>query len=43
VTQTANERSVALLGRLGFAEVERFTEFGSEQMLSVADLWPFAR
>jgi RimJ/RimL family protein N-acetyltransferase len=43
VTQAANERSVALLGRLGFGEVRRFQEFGAEQTLRVADLATFAR
>jgi RimJ/RimL family protein N-acetyltransferase len=33
VTQAANERSVRLLGRLGFAERERFMEFGAPQVL----------
>lgn len=33
VTQSANERSIALLERLGFAERERFEEFGAEQCL----------
>ncbi|NYE37539.1 RimJ/RimL family protein N-acetyltransferase [Nocardioides cavernae] len=34
-TQVANARSVALAGRLGFAEVERFEEFGAEQWFGV--------
>jgi RimJ/RimL family protein N-acetyltransferase len=34
-TQTANVRSVALAERLGFAEVERFEEFGAEQWFGV--------
>ena len=33
VTQVANARSVRLLGRLGFAERERFVEFGAPQIL----------
>lgn len=43
VTQTANKRSVAMLQRLGFSQVERFEEFGEEHSLSAADLTPFAR
>jgi RimJ/RimL family protein N-acetyltransferase len=43
VTQTANNRSIALLKRLGFSEVERFKEFGEDQSLSVVDLTPFAK
>lgn len=31
VTQTANQRSLALLERLGFSETERFQEYGAEQ------------
>jgi RimJ/RimL family protein N-acetyltransferase len=38
VTQTANERSVRLLGRLGFRERKRFEEFGAEQALLVRQL-----
>lgn len=34
-TQIANTRSVALAGRLGFREVERFEEFGAEQWFGV--------
>ena len=34
-TQTANTRSVALAGRLGFVELERFEEFGAEQWFGV--------
>ena len=33
VTQTANQRSLALLERLGFKETERFLEYGAEQSL----------
>ena len=33
VTQTANARSVAMLHRLGFAERQRFMEFGDAQTL----------
>lgn len=33
VTQRTNTRSVALLRRLDFAEVDRFIEFGAEQVL----------
>jgi RimJ/RimL family protein N-acetyltransferase len=32
-TQTANDRSMRLAAKLGFAEVERFEEFGAEQWL----------
>ncbi|MFF0345560.1 GNAT family N-acetyltransferase [Kribbella sp. NPDC004875] len=39
-TQSANERSVRLAGRLGFVEVERFTEFEAEQWFGVRDLDP---
>lgn len=31
VTQTANQKSLALLERLGFNETERFLEYGAEQ------------
>ncbi|WP_344842821.1 GNAT family N-acetyltransferase [Kribbella ginsengisoli] len=31
-TQSANAASLRLLGKLGFAEVERFEEFGAEQV-----------
>jgi RimJ/RimL family protein N-acetyltransferase len=34
-TQSANTRSVALAGRLGFTELERFEEFGAEQWFGV--------
>ncbi|MFI5606503.1 GNAT family N-acetyltransferase [Amycolatopsis sp. NPDC051903] len=34
-TQTANERSMRLAAKLGFAEVERFEEYGAEQWLGV--------
>jgi RimJ/RimL family protein N-acetyltransferase len=34
-TQLANERSLALAMRLGFREVERFSEHGAEQWLGV--------
>ena len=37
-TQTANVRSMRVAERLGFAEVERFEEFGAEQWLGVR--WP---
>ncbi|GAA0926644.1 hypothetical protein GCM10009554_07000 [Kribbella koreensis] len=37
-TQSANAASLRLLGKLGFAEVERFEEFGAEQVLCVAEL-----
>jgi len=30
-TQTANDRSMRLAAKLGFTEVERFTEYGAEQ------------
>ncbi len=32
-TQTANERSMRVAGKLGFTEVERFEEWGAEQWL----------
>jgi RimJ/RimL family protein N-acetyltransferase len=38
VTQTANQRSLALLARLGFTERERFVEYDAEQVLAVAPL-----
>jgi RimJ/RimL family protein N-acetyltransferase len=38
VTQTANERSMHLLDRLGFKERERFEEFGAEQAVLVRQL-----
>jgi len=41
VTQTANTRSIALMGRLGFDVIERFEEFGAEQTLAVASLHSF--
>ncbi len=34
-TQTANDRSMRLAAKLGFTEVERFTEFGAEQWFGV--------
>jgi RimJ/RimL family protein N-acetyltransferase len=34
-TQTANDRSMRLAERLGFAEVTRFEEYGAEQWLGV--------
>ena len=34
-TQSANARSLALAGRLGFTEVVRFEEFGAEQWFGV--------
>lgn len=34
-TQLANTRSIALARRLGFVEVERFTEFDAEQWFGV--------
>ncbi|MDP9611869.1 MULTISPECIES: GNAT family N-acetyltransferase [Streptomyces] len=34
-TQTANDRSMRLAAKLGFAEVERFEEFGAEQWFGV--------
>ena len=37
-TQTANAASMRLAARLGFAEVERFEEFGAEQWFGVR--WP---
>lgn len=38
VTQSANTRSVAMLHRLDFTEVDRFVEFGAEQLLFVRRL-----
>ena len=38
VTQTANQRSMRLLDRLGFKERERFEEFGAEQAVLVRQL-----
>jgi RimJ/RimL family protein N-acetyltransferase len=38
VTQTANERSVRLLARLGFTERQRMEEFGAEQAVLVRQL-----
>jgi RimJ/RimL family protein N-acetyltransferase len=38
VTQSANERSLILLRRLGFTEFMRFEEFGAEQSVNIADL-----
>lgn len=38
VTQSGNEASLRLLQKLGFVEVERFEEFGGEQVLCVAEL-----
>lgn len=37
VTQVANARSRALLGRLGFTEAERFEEYDAEQSLQTID------
>ena len=34
-TQTANDRSMVLAGKLGFTEVERFEEYGAEQWFGV--------
>ncbi len=34
-TQTANDRSMRLAAKLGFAEVQRFEEWGAEQWLGV--------
>jgi RimJ/RimL family protein N-acetyltransferase len=34
-TQTANDRSIRLAAKLGFAEMERFEEFGAEQWFGV--------
>jgi RimJ/RimL family protein N-acetyltransferase len=42
ITQTANTRSVAMLHRLGFAERQRFMEFGDEQTLLTRALGEFA-
>ena len=37
-TQLANERSMAVAQRLGFSEVDRFTEFDAIQWLGVRAL-----
>ncbi|MFI5712123.1 GNAT family N-acetyltransferase [Kribbella sp. NPDC051620] len=37
-TQSANVASLRLLEKLGFVEVERFEEFGAEQVLCAAEL-----
>jgi len=34
-TQTANDRSMRLAAKLGFAEVERFEDYGAEQWLGM--------
>jgi L-amino acid N-acyltransferase YncA len=34
-TQTANDRSMRLAAKLGFAEVERFEEYGAGQWFGV--------
>lgn len=34
-TRTANDRAMRLAAKLGFTEVERFEEYGSEQWLGV--------
>jgi RimJ/RimL family protein N-acetyltransferase len=41
VTQSANDRSRGLAGRLGFREVGEFEEFGAAQVLAVAPLESF--
>ncbi len=41
VTQTANERSLALAARLGFVPAQTFVEFDAEQTLATADLAAF--
>ena len=41
VTQTVNDRSRRLAGRLGFQEVSIFEEFGAQQTLAVASLSSF--
>ena len=41
VTQTANDRSRRLAGRLGFQEVSVFEEFGAQQTLALAALSSF--
>ncbi|MEU0168309.1 GNAT family N-acetyltransferase [Streptomyces iakyrus] len=40
-TQTANDRSVRLAGKLGFTEVERFEEWGAEQWFGVWSQFPW--
>ena len=42
VTQTENAAATAVAHRLGFTEVDRFEEFGAEQLLAVARLCDFA-
>lgn len=42
VTQTANQRSLKLAGRLGFEIVDTFQEHGASQALCVASLHRFA-
>ena len=42
VTQSANTRSLALAGRLGFVPAMTFTEHGAEQTLAVVSLHAFA-
>jgi RimJ/RimL family protein N-acetyltransferase len=41
VTQSANDRSRRLAGRLGFQEVSQFGEFDAKQVLAVAPLGSF--
>jgi RimJ/RimL family protein N-acetyltransferase len=41
VTQTANDRSRKLAGRLGFQEIATFEEFGAQQAAAVATLSAF--
>jgi RimJ/RimL family protein N-acetyltransferase len=41
VTQSANDRSRRLAGRLGFQEIGQFEEFGARQVLAVASLGSF--
>ncbi|MFJ3623845.1 GNAT family N-acetyltransferase [Streptomyces iakyrus] len=40
-TQTANNRSMRLAGKLGFTEVERFEEWGAEQWFGVWSQFPW--
>lgn len=41
VTQTSNQKALALAGRLGFVACGEFVEFGSDQQLLTASLTTF--
>lgn len=43
ITQTVNESSLRLLGRLGFENVDTFSNHGAEQVLAVASLHIFGQ